>query len=71
MKNNILKYGLPAIFWMTFTLPAIAGPGDPDDGGDDPPASIDNFMMILILAGIGLGVYFILKYRKKTQIIAK
>lgn len=71
MKNKILKYGLLAIFWFAFTLPASAGPGDPDDGGDDPPASIDNFMMILILAGIGLGVYFILKYSKKTQIIAK
>lgn len=66
MKNNILKYGLLAITWLATTIPALAFPGDPDDGDDPLPAPVDNWILVLILAGAALGVYFILKYNKKA-----
>lgn len=69
MKNKIFKYGLGVILWAVFTLPALAGPVDPP-GEDDPvdPVPIDNAMILLILAAVILGFYY-LKFRGiKTDI---
>ncbi len=67
MKNNIYKYGLLAIMWMVYTLPVLAGPIDPPTD-DDPidPAPIDSWMMFLVFAGAALGMYFVMKYRRKA-----
>ncbi|SMC85793.1 hypothetical protein [Moheibacter sediminis] len=64
MKRGIHKYGLLAFLWLTYTLPALADPNDPDDG-DDPQAPIDNWLLLLILAGVALGIYFIMKNKNK------
>lgn len=64
MKRKIHKYGLLAFLWLAYTLPAFADPNDPDDS-DDPQAPIDNWLLLLILAGVALGVYFIMKYKNK------
>ncbi|WP_143736567.1 hypothetical protein [Moheibacter sediminis] len=69
MKNNILRYGLPAFMWLVFSLPALAqfnNPGDPPTEDDPDPAPIDNWMLILVLAGIALGAYLIIKYNRKA-----
>ncbi len=65
MKKDVLKYGLLAFFWLAYTLPAMADPNDPDLD-DDPPAPIDNWALLLILAGVILGLYFIMKYRRRA-----
>lgn len=68
MKNNLLKFGLMTFFAMFYSLPLMANPGG--DGGvgdeDEEPLPIDNWMLILLLAAIALGVYFTLKYNKKA-----
>jgi len=66
MKNRILKFGLLAFFWAAYTLPVFAqGPDDPDDG-NDPQAPIDNWILLLVLAGIALGIYFIIRNQRKA-----
>lgn len=65
MKRVIQKYGLLAFLWLAYTLPAFADPNDPDDGDDPPAAPIDNWLLLLILAGVALGIYFIMKYKRK------
>ena len=68
MKNRILKFGLLAFFWAAYTLPVLADDGAEDPPGDDDPspAPIDNWILLLVLAGIALGVYFIIRNRKKA-----
>ncbi|MFA7687710.1 MAG: hypothetical protein WCY25_07585 [Moheibacter sp.] len=69
MKNNILKFALMTFFWVAYALPLMAGPEDPDPGDDPPwedPTPIDNWMLALILAAAAVGVYFILKHRRKA-----
>jgi len=65
MKNKILKYGL-VIMWFICTIPVLAGPVDPP-GEDDPPyidpTPVDSRAILLVLAGIILGVYFVRKHR--------
>lgn len=60
-----------AFLWAIFTLPAMAGPVDPP-GEDDPiyedPTPIDNWMLLLILAGVAVGSYFLMKYRQKAVV---
>jgi len=71
MKKSILKYGASAIIWLVFTLSASAGPVDPPEG-DDPPhegyAPIDSWELILVMAAIILGIYFLVNHRKKAGI---
>ena len=67
MKKNILKYTLSAIFALAYTLPAFAQDGPGGDGADeeDPlPAPIDNWMILLAIAAIAVGVYYINKQNK-------
>ncbi|MFA7687385.1 MAG: hypothetical protein WCY25_05935 [Moheibacter sp.] len=69
MKNNLLKFGLIAFFWVAYSLPLLAGPEDPDPGDDPPwedPAPIDNGILVLILAAAAVGIYFLAKYRRKS-----
>lgn len=70
MKNQILKFGLWAFLWMVYTLPAIAQPDDPptdEDPWEEPdPTPIDNWVLLLILAGVAVGVYFVVKYRRRV-----
>lgn len=67
MKNNILKFSLLAIFALINTLPLLAGPGG--GGTDDDseyPAPIDNWILLLVLAAVAVGTFFILKNRRKA-----
>lgn len=64
MKRGIQKYGFLAFLLLTNTLTVFAGPNDPDPS-DDPAAPIDNWVMMLVIAGVALGVYFIMKYKNK------
>lgn len=69
MKNKLLKYGILTFLWFAYTLPALAGPGGGDEDGEgeaDPEVPIDNWMLLLILAGIAVGVYFIMRSRRKA-----
>lgn len=66
MKNNILKLSLPVIFFLIYTLPLMAQTIDPPDTSDDPEyqeTPIDNWQILLLLAGIVVGLYFMRKYR--------
>jgi len=67
MKNNLLKYALLAIFALAYTVPAFAqgGPGgDGTDEGDMDPAPIDNWIVLLGVAAIAIGIYYINKQNK-------
>lgn len=69
MKNNILKYRLGAAFWLMLTLLAPAGPLDsPSD--DDPvdPVPIDSWVIILGVAGIITGTYWLVKQYRKDEL---
>lgn len=71
MKNIFFKYGFTALFALLYTLPLIAqdpGTGGTDDEDPDPAAPIDNWVLLLVLAGIALGVYFVMKYRNNKQL---
>lgn len=65
MKNNVLKYALLAMMSLMFTLPALAQNEPPIDD-DPPPAPIDNWVLLLVMAAVALGIYFIMKYNKKA-----
>lgn len=70
MKNNILKYGLLAFMWLAFSLPALAqfdSPGDPPTDEDPIPTPIDSWMLLLVMAGIAIGAYLIIKYNRKAM----
>lgn len=69
MKNNVLKFSLLALFFLTYTLPAWADI-DPPESEDDPlyeEAPIDNWEILLVMAAIAVGIYFVSKYRKPVQ----
>jgi len=62
------KITLLSLFFIIYSLPLLAQdgePGDPD-AGNDPPAPIDNWVIFLIIAGIGVAVYFMLKRKQKS-----
>lgn len=71
MKNKLLKHGILMFLWLTYMLPVLAGPGGGDGDGEgegdpDPGTPIDNWMLLLILAGIAVGIYFIMKSKRKA-----
>lgn len=70
MKMNVLKSGLLGILWMVYSLPILAGPVDPP-GEDDPiyedPTPIDNWMLLLLMGAVAVGIYFLVKYRRKSM----
>ncbi len=72
MKNNILKFGLLALFFLAYTLPVMADLDNPPDYDEDndPPAQIDNWVLILSFAGIVLGIYFLVQRQQKKNEIA-
>ena len=55
---------------MVYTLPAIAQPVDPptDDDPLEDPTPIDNWILLLILASVAVGVYFLMKHRRKAMV---
>jgi len=68
MKNTILKYGISALIWFSYTFPAYAqeSHGDPNDpyAGDDVP--IDMWAIWLLAFGTIAGIYFAMKQRKEV-----
>jgi len=68
MRNKIFKTILVVYLWGFYALSLKAQPTDPP-GEDDPiyqdPTPIDNWMLLLILASVVVGVYFIAKYERK------
>lgn len=68
MKNNILKFSLLAIFALINTLPLLAGPGGggTEDDGEYDPVPVDNWILLLVLAAVAVGTFFILKNTKKA-----
>ena len=68
MKSNFLKFGLIAFFALFYSLPALAqgSGGDEHDGEDPDPTPIDNWVLFLVLAGVAVGAYFIMKNRRQA-----
>lgn len=66
MKKYIFK-PIAILIWLVLMAPLMAGPADPP-GEDDPidPTPIDNWMLLLIVAGIALGAYYLIKQNKKA-----
>lgn len=68
MKNIITKSTISILVLLTYTLPLYAIPVPPE--GDDDPlpgAPIDNFYLMLALAAIILGVYFMIPKKSKKN----
>jgi hypothetical protein len=70
MKNKILKYGLLTFLSLVYTFPAMGFPGSPESGENEEEmqegAPIDHWELILFIAAIGIGFYFLT--RRKTKI---
>lgn len=69
MKNNFLKFGLMAFFMLSYALPTFAQPGGGGGGTDDESeyaAPVDNWVLFLVLAGIAVAAYFIMKNSRKA-----
>lgn len=68
MKNKILKYGTAAILWLIYVFPVMADPVYPpsDENPDETQAPIDQWLIVLILTGIILGIHYI-RHRKKAR----
>lgn len=70
MKSNFLKYAFLSFFTLVYVLPTYAQPGGGgggfEDDGEYEQAPIDNWMLILALAGIAIGIYMVTKYNKKA-----
>lgn len=64
MKNNLLKFVLLTLTWIASTLPALAFPDDPDDTEDPLPTPIDDWVILLVLIAVTLGIYFMMKHKK-------
>jgi hypothetical protein len=73
MKNKILKYSLVLFFWMVSLVYVRAdfplSPGS-DENEDEQleETPIDNWQLVLMLAAITIGIYFLAKYRKKMEV---
>lgn len=69
MKNKLINYILTVFFAIAFTLPVYARPDDPDSFEDEPPAApIDDWMMVLVIAGLLIGSYYYFTKRKNAQV---
>lgn len=68
MKNNILKFSLPVIFFLTYTLPVLAQDGEPGTppAEDDPQTPLDNWQMLLVMVALIVGIYFLTRRKKQT-----
>ncbi len=68
MKNQLLKYTLTIIYLMSSTVVLLADSGDPNDpdASNDPPAPIDSWVFVLLIAGLTIGVYYL--YIQKTAL---
>lgn len=68
MKNNFLKFSLLACLTIFNVLPVLAGPGGggTDDGSEYEDLPIDNWVLMLILAGVVIGIYFIAQSKRKA-----
>ena len=63
MKKKIIAI----VFFLFCTIPALAEddyPENPDSHGD-PPAPVDQWMVLLLFLGVAIGFYF-LKRKYKT-----
>ncbi len=67
MKNNIYKYGLLAIMWMVYTLPALAGPIDPPTDDDPDPVPVDEWLPYLFSIGLLVGLFY--KIIKEAKVL--
>ncbi|MBN9283219.1 MULTISPECIES: hypothetical protein [unclassified Flavobacterium] len=62
----ILLFSYVNSFASFITASEEEGPNDPP-GDSDPPVPIDNFALLLLLAAIGIGYYYLVfKKRRKT-----
>ncbi len=56
MKNNLVKYYIVAVYLCSTFVLFAAGPGTDDGTGTletpDPPAPIDNYVILLAIVGI-------------------
>lgn len=64
MKKYIYKFMTISI-WLMLMKPLWAGPLDPP-GEDDPidPVPIDNWTLLLIIAGATVGAYYLMRQYK-------
>ena len=69
MKMKILRNITSVIFYILSIVPALAEeeeyPDHPPSGNDTP---IDSWQLVLMLAAITIGIYFLAKYRKKMEV---
>lgn len=63
MKKAILKYAA-IILMLIYSIPAFAGPNDPD-AEDDPSVPIDMWLIILPIIALAIAVYY---YRKNYKL---
>lgn len=67
MKLNNTKFLLSMIMLTVSFISIAQDPGDPDGGGDQPAAPINNYVIFLAL----LGVFFAYKFLRKSLVKAK
>lgn len=67
MKKNIFKSGLSALIWLMYVIPAMAIPDEPPME-EDPPAPIDEWATLLLLAGIGICIFVLVLNKIKSAI---
>jgi hypothetical protein len=70
MKNS-LKFYFITLLMLASDFMAFAQPGDEDDGGglegpDQPPASIDSGLILLLILAV---VFVFYTYRKKNRAV--
>lgn len=70
MKNH-LKNLLLFCFLILCQGLVYAGPGTPTGETDEPPVPIDDYLPLLLTAGLALGVYWIYKNSKKRKMKTK
>lgn len=63
MKKQMLRDGLIILFFVFGNVALLAEPGDPD-AGQDPPAPIDGWVFMLIVMGLMIAGYYLIRYRK-------
>jgi hypothetical protein len=70
--KNLLRKGLFILMGIFLAVPALAapgeGPGDPPGGPDPDPTPIDNWMFILAFSALAVGIYFVVKSKRKSLV---